>query len=46
MISTEMVTLDQIMLPFLEVDDGERSLYDKMVDEGFMLALPKGDHGR
>ncbi len=43
-IETEMVTLDQIMLPFLEVDDGERTLYDKMLDEGFLLALPEGDH--
>ncbi len=44
-IESEMVTLDQIMLPFLEVDNGERTLYAKMIDEGFLLALPEGDHG-
>ena len=46
LIETGMVTIDQIMLPFLEVDNGSRSLYEKMVDEGFLLALPEGDHGR
>ncbi len=44
-IATGMVTFDQIMLPFLEVDNGSRSLYEKMIDEGFLLALPEGDHG-
>jgi hypothetical protein len=43
LIETGMVTIDQIMLPFLEVDNGSRSLYEKMVDEGFLLALPSGD---
>ncbi len=46
MIATEMVTFDQIMLPFLEVDDGATTLYDRFLeDTNRFLALPEGDHG-
>lgn len=38
LIETEMVTLDQIMLPYLQVDSAGRTLYEAMVEQ--RLALP------
>lgn len=47
MIATEMVTFDQIMLPFLEVDDGATTLYERFLeDSNRFLALPEGNDGR
>lgn len=43
-IRTEMVTLDQIMLPYMEVEApaGPRSLYEAIIDQGITGALPGG----
>jgi hypothetical protein len=40
LLRTEMVTLDQVMLPYMRTDDG-RTVYDLYLDR--QLALPKGD---
>lgn len=40
-IETEMVTLQQVFLPYLVVKD-DRTLYETMVDKGFYLAEGKG----
>lgn len=42
-IRTEMVTLDQVMLPYMTGDDG-RTVYQLYQDQ--QLALPAGDAGR
>jgi hypothetical protein len=39
-IETEMVSLDQVMLPYMQGDDG-RTVYQLYLDQ--QLALPKGD---
>lgn len=40
-IATEMVTLDQVMLPYMHGDAGERTVYELYVER--QLALPAGD---
>lgn len=39
-IQTEMVTLDQVMLPYMTSDDGRRTVYELYVDQ--QLALTTG----
>lgn len=41
-IDTEMVTLEQVMLPYMEIRDG-RTLYEGMVEKGFYLPEGKGE---
>ena len=44
LIETEMVTLDQVMLPYV-VDRNDRTLYEHMLEGGYQrfAALPPGD---
>ena len=41
LIETEMVELEQIFLPFMQVDE-KRNLYQAMLEHGFQVALPPG----
>lgn len=41
-IETEMVTIEQVFLPYLLTKDGKRTLYDAMVDRHFLLSEGKG----
>lgn len=40
-IETEMVTLEQVFLPYMQVKDG-KTLYEAMVDKGFYLPEGRG----
>ena len=42
MLETEMVELEQIFLPYMEVEQG-KNLYQTMNDRGFYLGVGKGD---
>ena len=42
-IATEMVTLDQVMLPYMQDGGSGRTVYELYVDR--QLALPAGEHG-
>lgn len=40
-LETEMVTMEQVFLPYMQVKDG-RTLYENMIDRGFYLTDGKG----
>lgn len=40
-IETEMVTLEQVFLSYMTVKDGQKTLYEAMVDRGFYLTEGK-----
>lgn len=42
LLSTEMVTLDQVMLPYMHIDIEGRTVYELYLDR--QLALPSGEH--
>ncbi|KKL17092.1 hypothetical protein LCGC14_2488990, partial [marine sediment metagenome] len=44
LIATEMVTLEQVFLPYLKVNQGQ-TLYDYLLESGRFKALQAGDSG-
>jgi len=38
-IETEMVTLEQVFLPYMLMKDGQRTLYEAMVERRFLLTV-------
>lgn len=42
-LETEMVTIDQIFLPYLQVGEKGKTLYDVMLDHHLQLPGPKGN---
>jgi len=41
-IETEMVTIEQVFLPYMLVKDGQQTLYETMVERRFLLGEGKG----
>ena len=41
-IETEMVTIDQVFLPYMLMDGGSHTLYETLVDRGFLLKEGQG----
>lgn len=44
-LETEMVRMEQIFLPYLVVDRGNKTLYEKMVESKFLLREGEDDQG-